>query len=79
MDLTREDAPLLAQVDGVPGREGAAPVEDHRVDRPRRRPPPRRLSGGSGSLQRHPGGIDTDFLNALLISDLPRRILDWIE
>ena len=28
----RVRAPLLAEVDGVPGRQRAAPVEDHRVD-----------------------------------------------
>lgn len=32
-----------------------------------------------GELRHHPGGIDTEYLNTLLISDVPRRILEWIN
>ncbi len=30
-------------------------------------------------LRDHPGGLDAAFLNQLLISDMPRTILDWID
>ncbi len=30
-------------------------------------------------LRAHAGGIDADFLSSLLISDIPRRILEWIN
>jgi len=30
-------------------------------------------------LRNHPGGIDADYLSTLLISDIPKRILQWIN
>jgi len=32
-----------------------------------------------GDLRGHPGGIDADYLSTLLISDIPKRILEWIN
>ena len=40
---------------------------------------PALLQRSVSDLRQHPGGIDTEFLNTLVLSDLPRRILDWIN
>lgn len=37
------------------------------------------LQRSVNDLLSHPGGIDADYLSQLLISDIPRRILDWIN
>jgi hypothetical protein len=40
---------------------------------------PALLNRSLDDLRNHAGGIDADFLNMLLISDMPRQILDWIH